>query len=169
MDMIIVWFNGPSRQKLIDKFPIQPHEIGCNHIRRDRAVQHVCVFDKILFKEIPHEKGVHYYTHPAWAKQPWIPVEHPRAHPLNSGTLAILLANKLCADPIYILGCDWGITRDSVYDYQRKEQTKYGNLCKKVFNIIAQEHTVTVVHDAKPDVDQHIITTSQFLDLIVNK
>lgn len=167
--MIIVWFNGPSRQKLIKQFPLQNIEIGCNYIRNDRAVQHVCVFDKSIFNKISYEENVYYYTHPAWAKKPWIPVEHQRAHPLNSGTLAVLLAYKLSIDPIYIIGCDWGITRDSVYNYQHKNQTKYGNLCKKAINIIEQDRKIIIVHDEKPDVDQNIITTSQFLDIILNK
>jgi len=167
--MIIIWFNGPSRQKLIDKFPIQSTEIGCNFIRQDRAVQHVCIFDRSLWSKITHDDGVKYYTHPAWQKTPWHTASHPFAEAANSGMLAVMVAYRLSTDPIYILGCDWGLTKQSVYEYSRKEQIKYGNLTKKSLNTINKERDIFVVHDSRPDVDQNIITTDKFLDLILNK
>jgi len=112
---------------------------------------------------------VRYYTHIAWAKSPWDSAQHGYAHPLNSGTLAVVVARRLSAEPIYIIGCDWGLNKESVYDYQKTSQTKYGNLCKKVLNVIHKEVKITVVHDLKPDVDQPIISTDHFLDLILNK
>jgi hypothetical protein len=167
--MTIIWFNGPSRQRLIDKFQLQPTEIGCNFIRQDRAVQHVCVFDRSLWPKITHEQSVRYYTNIAWAKSPWDSAQHGWAHASNSGTLAVVVARRLSVEPIYIIGCDWGLNQESVYDYQKTSQRKYSNSCKTVLNVIHKEAKITVVHDLRPDVDQPIMSTDQFLDLILNK
>ena len=52
----IVWFNGPSAKKLhnIDK---KFTEIGCNHIRKDRAVDYVCVYDPRTKSERARKKA----------------------------------------------------------------------------------------------------------------
>jgi hypothetical protein len=177
--MIIVWFNGPSRQKLMNQFPLQQNEIGCNYIRRDRAVQHVCVFDKQIWPNIKFETDINYYTHHERAFWPWQTVHYDFAEATNSGMLALSVACKLTENKdhtIYVIGCDWGLNQESVYDYRYSLQRKYTHITKKaVDNMCAgvgnlrHPRKIIFVHNAKPDVRQPIISTDTFLNLILYK
>ena len=167
-DKTIVWLNGPSRNDLLDAFPIQKNEIGCNFIRRDRPVHHVVSFDQGMVNENTKnlEQGVKYYTRDAYQKPPWILVPQWKTiDPQNSGMMAILLATKLSTDPIYILGLDWGITTDSVYEYPAgKSERKYTTGCKRQLKILAEQFKITVVNDGVPDIDAPVIGKKAFLE-----
>lgn len=161
--MTIVYFNGPSRNQLINTFPLQQIEIGCNHIRRDRPVQHVVVFDRVKL-EVPIEEGVKYYTRKQDGHAPiWNTVKDHQVDPINSGMLAVLLATKLSNDPIFIIGCDWGLNHDSVYDYGRVSPHKYTNSCNRHIRMMRRTHSIVAVHDQMPDIDCEIMNIKDFL------
>ena len=58
----IIWFNGPSAKELHKTLPKKYTEFGCNFIRRDRAVDHVCVHDPITKPLIDIEDNVKYWA-----------------------------------------------------------------------------------------------------------
>lgn len=158
--MTIVWFNGPSRQLLIDRLPPQALEIGCNYISRDRPVHYVCVFDRAVKANLHIVPAVQYRTNLRLAHYPyWVPVPNSDKA-TNSGMLAVLLATQLSKDPVYIIGCDWGLTQDTVYDYGTKNQRKYNNQCRKHLEVLAKHHCITVVNDQMPDVTIPVIKVS---------
>ena len=169
MKATIVWLNGPSRQDLLTAFPLQENEIGCNFIRRDRAVGNVVSFDQGMVKaNTPHiEQGVKYYTRDAYQKPPWILVPQWKSvDPQNSGMMALLLATQISKDPIYILGLDWGITNKSVYEYKGgPSERKYTLGCKRQLKILSETHKITVVNDGVPDVDIPVIGKKAFLEM----
>ena len=169
MKATIVWLNGPSRQDLLTAFPLQENEIGCNFIRRDRAVNHVVCFDQGTVKENNKniEAGVKYYTRDAYQKPPWNVVHQWRSvDPQNSGMMALLLATHISQDPIYILGMDWGISTRSVYTYEgRQSPRKYTIGCKRQLKILSQTHKITAVNDGVPDVDIPVIGKKAFIEM----
>jgi len=155
--MTVVWFNGPSRQLLIDRLPRQAIEIGCNYISRDRPVDYVCVFDRAVKTQLEIIPSVNYRTIPRLAHYPnWIPVLNSD-NATNSGMLAVLLATQLSKEAIYVIGCDWGLTQDTVYDYGTVFQRKYNNQCRKYLELLARNHSITVVNDQIPDVTIPVI------------
>lgn len=163
--MTIVYFNGPSRNQLLNHFPLQQIEIGCNYIRRDRAVHHVVVFDRERLTDVPIETGVQYYTRKEDGREPFNIVQDSVIDPINSGMLAVLLATKLSPDPVYIIGCDWGLNYDSVYNYGRVSPHKYTNSCNRHIRLMSKTHKIIAVHDQLPDIDCEIMHNKSFLSL----
>ena len=124
----IVWFNGPSAKELHKTLPKKYIEFGCNFIRRDRAVDHVCVHDPITKPLIDIEDNVKYWARNGQKDKTFDEVVYPMSEqPENSGMLALYVALKLGFKKIYIIGCDWGITNKSVYQYKRQSELKYSN------------------------------------------
>jgi len=168
MKATIVWFNGLSRNQLLNKFPLQENEIGCNFIRRDRAVGHVVCFDQEIVKENNKniEQDVKYYTRDAYQKPPWNIVHQCHGvDPINSGMLAVLLATNLAQDPVYIIGCDWGLNHNSVYNYGKVSPHKYTNSCNRHIRLMSKTHKIIAVHDQLPDIDCEIMHNKSFLSL----
>tara|TARA_B100000214_G_scaffold363608_1_gene329293 strand:- start:407 stop:934 length:528 start_codon:yes stop_codon:yes gene_type:complete len=168
----IVWLNGPSRQSLIKTLPQQEIEVGCNYIRQDRKVDHVVCFDHQMMRALKQEEGVKYWTRNYYANIPpfrglWNSVVSNNIDPQNSGVLAIQLAHNISKGNIYIIGLDWGITKETSYDYSniRKERRlpKHTNHCIKHLKAFNKMNNIFVVHDSKPDVITPIITKEQFL------
>ena len=128
MKTAIVWFNGPSRDSYLN-IEKKYTEFGCNHIRRHRAVDHVCVYDPITIPYVNVEPNVKYWTRNGHSefehfKQVWYAIIN---QPQNSGVMAVRCALNLGYKKIYIIGCDWGITNKSVYQYKRQSELKYSN------------------------------------------
>ena len=167
----IVWLNGPSRQPLIKTLPQQNIEVGCNYIRQDRKVNHVVCFDQQMIKALKQQEGVKYWTRPYYGSigGPWQSIkESLNIHPQNSGVLAIQLAYNLSKDNIYIIGLDWGITKETSYDYSniRKERRlpKHTNHCIKHLETFNKtNNNIFVVHNNKPDVNTPVIRKEDFL------
>ena len=90
----------------------------------------------------------------------------------NSGILAIQLAHNLTDrknENIYVLGCDWGLTKHSVYDYGdirgKAKPLKHTNHCiKHLYYMNNTDNNIFVVNDDKPDVTIPVITIKQFLE-----
>ena len=179
----IVWLNGPSRQSLIKTLPQQNIEIGCNYIRNDRKVDHVVCFDQPMMKLLKQEEGVKYWTRNYYANIPpfrdvWSSVKPIdgkfRVEAQNSGLLAIQLAHNLTdrkKDNIYIIGCDWGITKETSYDYShvrgKHKPLKHTNHCiKQLYYMNQTDNNIFIVHNDKPDVTIPIITIKDFLQKI---
>lgn len=162
---MIVWFNGHSQRRLLD-LPKQGLEIGCNYIRRVRPVDFVVAYDPDVINNIEREDKVVYYTRPNYASLPtWQAIGGINQEGLNSGCLAVLLATKLTHKPIYIIGCDWGLNLETVFDYGKGQQRKYNNQQKKFIKQLARHNEIVVVNDDKVDVAVPVITKKRFLEI----
>tara|TARA_S200002703_G_scaffold84090_1_gene72481 strand:+ start:8018 stop:8542 length:525 start_codon:yes stop_codon:yes gene_type:complete len=167
---MLIWFNGPSRDKFINRLPRQPMEIGCNYIESVRPVDHVCAFDIKVANDIKLRANTQYHTRPQATIPGWNIIHDTRTDGGNSGVLACLVASQLPSEPIYIIGCDWGITDTSSDDhiYQTGPKRKYTNNIKKSIGVILEGMEVWIVNDLKPDVPFNIISTDKFLSTINN-
>jgi len=159
-----VWWNGPSVKQFYN-IPPQPLEIGCNFISNNRTVHHVCAYDQPTIRAIGknHSKDVEYWTRRMYTQGPWktftSTVSYEKQRNINgycSGTMALILAVQLGATEIDLLGCDWTITNNSMYDKQytwRKfPPTKHNREKFKLFDTLAQLVPITVVHDQPRDI-----------------
>lgn len=165
---MIIWFNGPSRDKLIKTLPRQPIEIGCNYIQEVRDVDHVCAFDIKVVGDIKMKPNTQYHTRHEGQFPGWQIVDNHLTSGGNSGLLACCVASTIAKDKIYIIGCDWGLTDNSSDDhiYQTGPKRKYTNNIKKSISLILKGMEVWIVNDLKPDVPFNIISTDQFLSTI---
>ena len=162
--MNIVWFNGPSATFFLHTLTKQHLEIGCNYIYRDRAVDHVVVYDWQMLKHIESGK------HTLWCRNG---IQDPRfqqvnytarEQPHNSGVLALRLAVNLKLDHVFVLGCDWGLTNKSRYDYdKRNSELKYTNSQKNLIKRMQDEIDMTFVNANKIDVDCRQVAPAKFL------
>ena len=163
-----VWFNGPSRDPLLT-LPKLHTELGCNLIRHDRPVDHVCCFDWQMQRFIEQETGVAYWTahnspeRPGWRRADRLAGLQPH----NSGTLAVVVAvHHLGCDRIRIMGCDWGISTESVYRYDHVRHAgarKYTLSQLRVLEELAEHRDIQLVADAPRAIDLPRITTDQFI------
>ena len=147
--MNIVWFNGPSA-RAFHHIPAQSLEIGCNFILNHRYVHHVCAYDQQCVDRIPLKDGVQYWTRRRCQNTQFNLVDSTIPY-YDSGTLALVLANTLTAEPIYLLGCDWGQTNASVYDklyvWRQHQPVKTTNEKFKVLRQVAQQQELYIVHE----------------------
>lgn len=120
MTHCLVWFNGPSSIDLHQSIPLQSNEIGCNYIQQHRPVNHVVVFDRALRSTMEIDPTVTYHgcngqkQLPHWQEVCYTTLDQPN----NSGLLAVRLAMNLQFCTIYILGCDWGTSNQSIFDHR---------------------------------------------------
>ena len=169
--MNIVWWNGKSRQDLTCSLPPQLIEAGCNYIRRDRDVKIVCAYDASVIQRIQEEKDVHYFTIAERARLPmWQCVHDPLLKGTNSGLIAIRVVQHINRQPVYVIGCDWGLNSTSVYQAEYDQSLgirKYTDYMKKVLFVYNQTSPIIFVNDQKPDVDQPVISKIEFLSKIL--
>ena len=167
---MLIWFIGPSRDKLIDQLPRQSIEIGCNYIESIRPVDHVCAFDIDVVAKIKCHKNVEYHTRPQATQPGWNIITDTITDGGNSGVLACYVASQLPKEPIYIIGCDWGLTDDSSDDhiYRSGPKRKYTNNIKRSVARILNGTEVWIVNNRKPDVPFNVISTDDFLSKINN-
>lgn len=163
----IVWFNGPSAKKLHD-IPKKYYEIGCNHIRQDRPVDVVVVYDPRQKCKIPIENGVKYYSRNGAYDDVYMEVTYPMAQqPESSGMLAILVALKKGYKDIFVIGCDWGITTETIYQqhYKIKAAFKHKNFMKGMLKNWCNDYKakITIVSDDGPDTGRPLLRTDKFL------
>jgi len=172
-DVMIIWFNGPSRDKLIDTLPQQKLEIGCNYIEQVRAVDVVCAFDTEVVHSIKTQPARLYYTRPDAQYPNWITVRDLRIGGGNSGVIACWAAQKMAVanEKIYIIGCDWGLSDNSSDDhiYNKGTQRKFTNNIKKTIERLLHGLDVAVVNGATPDVQFPVITEEHLLQELSNK
>ena len=166
--MIICWFNGPSQKHLAETLPRQNIEIGCNYIERIRPMDAVAAFDIDVVKRLEITDNVKYYTRSdAYSRPPWKVIINHTVSGGNSGLLACwVAANEYPAQPIYIIGCDWGITDASTFNhiYGHRSSRKYTIHSKKKMTFLFQKREAYVVHNQQPDVPLPVISEQQFLD-----
>lgn len=87
-----------------------------------------------------------------------------RLQPHNSGVLAIHLAIWLKWDHAYILGCDWGVSNSSVFDYgDRASVLKYTNSQKWIVSELASLIDLVVVNDSDVDLKLDRVSIDSFL------
>ena len=165
--MTIVWFNGPSQDPLISVLPKRHFEVGCNFIERLRSVDAVCVYDQQIISKIERKPNTHYYTRPDAQTPGWTVIDDHTLNSTNSGLLALYVAVQHSLDPIFIIGCDWGITDSSCQDlwYGKGYKTrKYTNSIKRKVNRILDGRPCSVVTDLDPDIDLPKISVDQFIE-----
>tara|TARA_R110002012_G_scaffold51408_1_gene132944 strand:- start:1814 stop:2320 length:507 start_codon:yes stop_codon:yes gene_type:complete len=168
--MILVWLNGPSAELLIDSIPRQSFEIGCNYIEKRRSVDAVCAYDINVVQTIKLQKNIQYYTRPDAVMPFWKVLQGLSG--TNSGILAFHVATLQPKQPIYIIGCDWGLTSESIFqsEYNQKESNrKYVNAHKRIVKRMFENHTVKVINDQIPDIDLPVISINEFQKQISNK
>ena len=150
--MNIVWFNGHSAKTLLHTLPQQQLEIGCNYIFKDRAVNHICVYDWQMFPNIPNGPYKLWCRNGQKDKRFEEVIYAAKDQPHSSGVMALRLAINLKLDHVYIIGCDWGISAKSIYDYgHRNSELKYTNSQKRLVERMSKEIDMTfIAADAKP-------------------
>jgi hypothetical protein len=166
---IVIWFNGPSQKDLVETLPRQQIEIGCNYIEKFRPVDAVAAFDIGVVEKIKMKENVQYYTRSDSQMPNWNIIVNQIVSGGNSGVLACWVAvEKYPKQPVYILGCDWGINDNSSFDYIYKTgpKTKYTTHSKKKIENLFKNWEVYVVHDGNPDVSLPVIKKDSFLQLI---
>lgn len=160
----IIWFNGPSSREFLAMPKVLP-EIGCNYIYRVRAVDHVVCYDWEMLKSVPAgpyqrwcRNGV---KHPDFQEITYVMTEQPQ----QSGLLALHLAIKLGYEQVYVLGCDWGVSNKSIFEYDGKHPApiKYSNSAKRVMNTLSQRIAIKIVHRSTPDVNVPLLSADRFL------
>ena len=161
----IVWFNGPSADELLVTLPPQNLEIGCNYIQFTRPIHMVCAFDIDIVKNIKRDPSIEYYTRPDAQHMGWNILNDTQLNSTNSGLMAVYLAMQKSTEPIYILGCDWGLTDRSIQDamYGKGPQRKYTNSIKNKLTTITQGRRCYVVNDRQVDVSIPVISKKIFL------
>jgi len=171
--MTIIWFNGRSADSLLKTLPKQSFELGCNYIELHRPVDVVCAFDIRVVQQITLTPGVEYYTRTdARANSTWSMVTDPAlVNGGNSGILACYVARQLTQEPVYILGCDWGLSNHSRFDsvYNEGPKRKYSNNMKRAMKRIFKGTEAYIVHDDTPDVPLPIISVKHFVNELSNK
>ena len=157
MTACVVWFNGPSSHDWLGA-PRWCWEIGCNSRLQDRPMDAVVIYDRQL---LGHERRDHarrdtqFYTReaaPGYLAVPGIPGIHAE----QSGTLAVQLAVVSGHRDIFIVGCDWGVDRSTVYQYPHASgPVKYTNSQRQVLQRLAERPgvTISVVADQPRDVN----------------
>jgi hypothetical protein len=155
----VVFFNGPSVRQFLD-IPRQPLEIGCNFIEQHRPVDHVCAYDRQVIDRLT-KRGLNdqvcYWTRRHYTTEHFklVPIDdfgfRHRAG-FDSGTMALSLALTLGCAEINILGFDWHLTNDSIYDpnytWRNGHRPIKFTLAKKNFiEDLAQEIRINIVHD----------------------
>ena len=158
MTTATVFWNGPSVKQFYH-IPPQPLEIGCNFILDHRLVHHVCAYDMPTINSLGDRThvDVKYWTRRMYASGVWqifkSTVNHERHRNINgycSGTMALVLALQLGATAIDLLGCDWTITNNSIYDekytWRAFPPTKHNKEKFKLFEMLSDIVPITVVH-----------------------
>lgn len=166
--MNIIWFNGPSQLDLRDRVPPQTHEIGCNHIYLHRPVQHVVCHDWQMMDSIPTGPYARWirsgHKRSGWQEVPFPLTQQPH----NSGVLAIHLAIHLKWTEAHIIGCDWGVSNSSVFDYGlRNSERKYTNSQRRVISWARRYIALTSVNDNATDLPVDHVSVGSFLDSLV--
>lgn len=125
----------------------------------------MCVYD---WQMLPHisqgpfqrwcRNGI---KHPGFREVSYAAIEQPH----NSGVMAVLLARNLGLRQCHIIGCDWGITNLSRYDYGDRNSTlKYTNSQKQLMESIRRSGIeLILVNDNAVDLNLPRISHSSFL------
>lgn len=154
-----VWFNGPSVRQFLD-IPRQPLEIGCNFIEQHRSVDHVCAYDRPVIDRLTKrglDQRVRYWTRRHYTTEHFklVPIDDfgfRHGAGFDSGTLALSLALTLGCTEITLLGFDWHLTNDSIYDHRYtwrngQRPVKFTLAKKNFIEDLGREMRINIVHD----------------------
>jgi len=156
----VVWFNGPSARDL-HHIPRQQLEIGCNFIEQHRVVDHVCCYDLPVMRELTQRganEGVSYWTRRRFGTKMFQTfdsgIRYRQFQNVNgfcSGTLALALAHHLGVRSVFLLGMDWQITNESLYDdrytWRAFQPNKTSRSKWDFLEVASRVMEITVVHD----------------------
>jgi len=115
----------------------------------------VCAYDaQVINRTDRFEDGVQYWTRPQLRRHPWLAPE--ATHQAQcSGTLALVLAHSLGSGPVWLVGCDWGITDHSLFDdryvWRHGPPRKTNRYKIQLLQRLAREMEITMVHDRVRD------------------
>jgi len=163
----IVFFNGESVKPFLSIKKLY-EEYGCNYIQEHRQVDNVVCYDNQTMNKInPLTPGIKYWARPQWHKHPWLKDDYPQEwDPTCSGLYALWIARQ--HKKIYILGCDWEINDDSIFDnnygyvdvkvtrydksgegHSSVKPRKFSNARKKWLERFAEKYKIAMVHEQK--------------------
>lgn len=163
----IVFFNGNSVKQFFD-IEKKYEEYGCNFIENHRQVDNVVCYDNQTMRKITiFNNNVKYWSRPQWHKDPWLKDDYTQEwDPTCSGLYALWIARK--HKVIYLLGCDWNINDNSIFDnnygyvdvkvtrYDKSgvghtsvKPKKFSNARKAWLEKFAKEYTTVIVHDTQ--------------------
>ena len=169
--MATIIFNSPSVETLLDQRLPGP-VIGCNWMFQRRRLDHCVVFDWQTRDQIDRFRQLHQNTQ-FWASNGrglpgWSVVGYPMSEQAtNSGTCALWLAHNLGLRSVWVIGCGWGVSDRSLFDYgTRNSQIKYSNSQKRLVERLQKPMRITFVTDHTLDVPGPQITTQQFLEQV---
>tara|TARA_Y100001938_G_scaffold24034_1_gene31480 strand:- start:938 stop:1486 length:549 start_codon:yes stop_codon:yes gene_type:complete len=172
-----VWFNGPSVRQFLD-MPPQPVEIGCNFIEQHRRVDHVCAYDRPVIEKLTKaglREHVQYWTRRHFKTERFreVPIDQfgfKHGAGFDSGTLALSVAFVLGCEKITLLGFDWHITNDSLYDQDYtwrngKRPIKFTLAKKNFIEELGEKMHIEIVHDDVRDKYKNVswIPTKDFI------
>ena len=151
----IVFFNNPEVKEQSRLLPKKHTEIGCNYFNQIRTMDHICAYDPHTAGLIPQNSPqTQYWTRNGNRSTSWNELCCPIVYnPQDSGTMAILLAIKLGAKDIYILGCGWGKTNQSIFDHlynNPKNVQKVSNLKIKLLKRYQTDFKVNLYFVCEP-------------------
>lgn len=173
----MVWFNGPSVRQFLD-MPRQSLEIGCNFIEQHRDVDHVCAYDRPVIDRLTKRglnQHVNYWTRRHYSTEHFkmVPIERfgfRHGAGFDSGTLALSLALTFGCESVTLLGFDWHITNDSIYDPKYtwrngQRPIKFTLAKKKFIEDLGKEIEIKIVHDTVRDKYKNVnwIATRDFM------
>lgn len=173
--MMIVFFNGPSVNRYVDLYLDNHTTIGCNWMFERVDLNHCVCLDWQMQTHIDHRyptlpESTKFWCQSGFQRPGWHPISYPLTEqPQNSGLLALTLAVQLRPNHIYVLGCDWGRSNQSVFDYgDRTSPHKYTNHSLALVRTLNQRVPITFVSDQTIDVPTQIMGSSAFIDRILS-
>ena len=150
----IVFFNNPAVIDQAQSLPKKHTEIGCNYFTNIRKVDHICSYDPHTANQIHQIPQVQYWTRNGHRNKLWNEVCCPIVYnPQDSGTLAIMLAIQLGHKDIYILGCGWGKTNQSIFDQyytHNKDVQKMNNAKTKLLQRYQKDFKINLCFVCEP-------------------
>ena len=149
-DHALVFFNGPSLLTHMD-LPKRFTEIGCNHIESIRpTVDHVVCYDPEMRGQIAQSQGKAYWCKNGNRSDTWGEICYAMTDaPHCSGTLALQLAMQLKFTTIWVLGCDWGHSDQSVFAdrYRSQSAKKYSPSKVRQMDRWIKDRDIRIVSD----------------------
>ena len=146
----LVFFNGPSLNHYMS-LPKRFTEIGCNYIESIRpSVDHIVCYDPEMRDQIPQSQGKKYWCKNGNRSETWGEICYPMIDtPQCSGTLAVRLALQLGFTTIWVLGCDWGHSDQSVFQdrYRSQSAKKYSNSKVRQMDRWMKDKDIRIVSD----------------------
>jgi len=146
----LVFFNGPSLNHYMS-LPKRFTEIGCNYIESIRpSVDHIVCYDPEMRDKIPQSQGKKYWCKNGNRSETWGEICYPMIDtPQCSGTLAVRLALQLGFTTIWVLGCDWGHSDQSVFQdrYRSQSAKKYSNSKVRQMDRWMKDKDIRIVSD----------------------